>query len=108
MFMQWACGTDHLMFGARKKDMVNPIRQAIWDDPEFKARMGQYPGYLEQYTKTVGKAQIYFTPQQLFPNVTTDWAAALQRMVAKEVPVDDGLDALAANIDGQMRKAGLG
>ena len=108
MFMQWACGTDHLMFGARKKDMVNPIRQAIWDDPEFQQRMAQYPGYLEQYKATAPKAQIYFTPQPLFFDVTTDWAAALQRMVAKEVPVDEGLDKLAEDLDGKLKKNGLG
>lgn len=108
LFIQWACGTDHLMFGARKKDMVNPVRQAIWDDPEFKQRMQQYPGYLEQYSESAPHSRIYFTPQPLFFNVTTDWAAALQRMVAKEIPVDEGLDQLAQNIDGQMQAAGLG
>ena len=107
-FLQWATGTDHLLFGARKMDMVNPIRASVWADPEFKTKIGQYPGYLEQYTKTAPKAQIYFTPQPLFFNVTTDWAAALQKMVAGEVPVNDGLDALAASIDGQMKDAGLG
>jgi multiple sugar transport system substrate-binding protein len=29
-------------------------------------------------------------------------------MVSKEVPVDDGLDQLAASIDKQMKDAGLG
>ncbi len=107
-FMQWAAGTDHLLFGARKMDMVDPIRQSIWDDPEFKQKISQYPGYLEQYTKSAPHAQIYFTPQPLFFNVTTDWAAALQRMVANEIQVSEGLDQLAANIDNQMKQSGLG
>ncbi len=107
-FLQWACGTDHLMFGARKMDMVNPIRTSIWNDADFKQKIGQYPGYLEQYTKTAPKAQIYFTPQPLFFNVTTDWAAALQKMVANEIQVDEGLDQLAANVDKQMKASGLG
>ena len=107
-FMQWATGTDHLMFGARKMDMVNPIRQSVWDDPEFKTKIGQYPGYLEQYKATAPKAQIYFTPQPLFFNLTTDWAAALQRMVANEVPVNEGLDQLAASFDKQLKSSGLG
>jgi multiple sugar transport system substrate-binding protein len=29
-------------------------------------------------------------------------------MVAKEVPVDEGLDQLAASIDKQLKEAGLG
>ena len=107
-FIQWATGTDHLLFGARKMDMVNPVRTKIWEDPEFKEKISKYPGYLEQYTATAPKAKIYFTPQPLFFNLTTDWAAALQQMVAKQVPVDEGLDKLAASIDRQLKSAGLG
>jgi multiple sugar transport system substrate-binding protein len=40
--------------------------------------------------------------------VTTEWAATLQKMVAKEVPIDEGLDQLAQSIDGQLKEAGLG
>ena len=106
--MQWASGTDHLLFGARKADMVNPVRTSVWKDPDFRERLSKsYPGYIEAYDATFPKAQIYFTPQPLFFNVTTDWASALQRMVAKEVPVSDGLDQLAESTNRQMRQAGL-
>ena len=95
--MQWATGTDHLLFGARKMDMVNPIRQSVWDDRGVQDEdRSNIRVICEQYTQTAPKAQIYFTPQPLFFNLTTDWAAALQRMVANEIPVDDGLDKLAA------------
>ena len=106
--MQWATGAEHCMFGARKMDVVNPIRTSVWNDPEFKTKISQYPGYLDQYTQTAPKAQIYFTPQPLFFNLTTDWAAALQRMVAREIPVNEGLDQLAANFDRQLKQSGLG
>jgi multiple sugar transport system substrate-binding protein len=108
-FIQWATGTDHCLFGARKSDLVNPIRASVWKDQEFRDRMAKsYPGYMNQYEKTSPEAKIYFTPQPLFFNVTTDWAAALQRMVAKQVPVDEGLDKLAASINRQMHQAGIG
>ena len=45
---------------------------------------------------------------RLFEAVTTEWAATLQQMVAKEVPVDEGLDKLAGSIDEQLKQAGLG
>ncbi len=106
--IQWATGTDHCMFGARKMDLVNPIRTKVWQDPEFKDKISKYPGYLEQYTATAPKAQIYFTPQPMFFDLTTEWAAALQRMVAKEIPVDEGLDKLAASLDKQLKENGLG
>ena len=53
-------------------------------------------------------AALAFTAQPLFFDLTTQWAETLQKMVAKEVPVDEGLDQLAANIDKQLKDAGLG
>jgi len=108
-FLQWASSTEHDLFGARKMDFVNPVRASVWKDDEFRQRIAKsYPGYLEQFDKSAPGAKIYFTPQPLFSNLTTDWAAALQRMVANEIPVDDGLDQLAASIDKQLKQAGLG
>ena len=108
-FMQWATGTDHLLFGARKADVVNPVRASVWQDPDVKARVQKtYPGYTEAYDASVNAAKIYFTPQPLFFNATTDWAAALQRMVAKQVGVNEGLDQLADSTNRAMRQAGMG
>jgi multiple sugar transport system substrate-binding protein len=52
-------------------------------------------------------AAIKFTAQPLFFDLTTEWAAMLQRMVAREVPVDEGLDMLAQSVDRQLAEAGL-
>ena len=108
-FMQWASATEHDLFGARKMDFVNPVRKSVWKDEEFRARIAKsYPGYLEQYDASAPGSKIYFTPQPLFFNLTTEWAASLQKMVAKEVPVDEGLDKLADSVNGQLKQAGLG
>jgi len=53
-------------------------------------------------------AKIHFTAQPLFFDLTTEWAATLQKMVASEVPVDEGLDQLAQSVDRQLKEAGLG
>ncbi|MBO0662087.1 extracellular solute-binding protein [Jiella sp. MQZ9-1] len=106
-FMQWATSKEHDLFGAVKKDMVNPVRQSVWDNDDFKTRIAQNAGYLEQFKASEPGAKIYFTPQPLFFDVTTAWAAMLQRLVAKELPVDEGLDQLVASIDDQMSQAGL-
>jgi multiple sugar transport system substrate-binding protein len=108
-FMQWASSTEHDMFGARKVDFVNPVRASVWKDAEFRSRIDKsYNGYLAQHDASAPGAKIYFTAQPLFFDVTTLWAETLQKMVAKEVPVDEGLDQLAASIDKQMKDAGLG
>ncbi len=108
-FLQWATGTDHLLFGARGKDQIDPVRASIWKDAEFTDRLSKnFENFTQTYQATQPDAKIYFTPQPLFFNVTTQWAASLQQMVAREVPVDEGLDKLADSINGQMRDAGLG
>ena len=108
-FMQWASSTEHGLFGARKMDFVNPVRASVWADDAVRARFEKsYPGYLAQFEASAPGAKIYFTPQPLFEAVTTEWAATLQQMVAKEVPVDEGLDKLAGSIDEQLKQAGLG
>jgi multiple sugar transport system substrate-binding protein len=107
-FIQWASGPEHDLFGAQKMDFVNPVRQSVWDDGEFQDRIAKsYPGYLEQYQASAPGSKIYFTPQPLFFNLTTEWAASLQKMVANEVPVDEGLDQLAESVNRQLRQAGI-
>jgi len=108
-FMQWASSVEHDLFGARKMDFVNPVRASVWKDEEFRGRIDKsYPGYLNQHDTSAPGAKIYFTAQPLFFDLTTQWAETLQKMVAKEVPVGEGLDQLAASIDKQLKDAGLG
>jgi multiple sugar transport system substrate-binding protein len=109
LFMQWAASVEHDLFGARKMDFVNPVRASVWKDSEFRDRIAKsYPGYLEQHDVSAPGAKIYFTAQPLFFDLTTEWAASLQKMVAKEVTVDEGLDKLAESINRQLKQAGLG
>ncbi len=108
-FMQWATGVEHGLFGAQKMDFVNPVRQSVWDDDDFRNRINSnYPGYVEQHDVSAPGAKIYFTAQPLFFDLTTEWAASLQKMVAKQVPVDEGLDQLAESFNKQLSEAGLG
>jgi multiple sugar transport system substrate-binding protein len=108
-FMQWASSAEHGLFGAQKMDFVNPVRASVWKDEVFRKRIDtSYPGYLNQHDVSAPGAKIYFTAQPLFFDLTTQWAETLQKMVAKEVAVDEGLDQLAAAIDKQLKDAGLG
>jgi multiple sugar transport system substrate-binding protein len=108
-FLQWASGPEHGLFGAVKMDFVNPVRASVWKDEMFRDKLKKsYPGYVEMHDVSAPGASIKFTPQPLFFDLTTEWAATLQKMVAKEVPVNDGLDQLAASINKQLVEAGLG
>ncbi len=108
-FMQWATGPEHGLFGAQKMDLVNPARASGWADGVFRDKLSKsYPGYVEMHDASAPGASIKFTPQPLFFDLTTEWAATLQKMVGKEVPVDEGLDILAESVNRQLKEAGLG
>ena len=108
-FLQWASGPEHGLFGATKMDFVNPVRQSVWANDTFRERLNKsYPGYVEMHDISAPGAKIHFTAQPLFFDLTTEWAATLQKMVANEVPVDEGLDQLAESVDEQLKDAGLG
>jgi multiple sugar transport system substrate-binding protein len=108
-FMQWASGPEHGLFGATKMDFVNPVRASVWKDAGFRDRLDKsYPGYVAMHDVSAPGASIKFTAQPLFFDLTTEWSASLQKMVAKEVPVNEGLDQLAASVDRQLKDAGLG
>ncbi|WP_150526594.1 extracellular solute-binding protein [Roseibium sediminis] len=107
-FMQWASGPEHGLFGATQMDFVNPVRKSVWESMDFRDRLNKsYPGYVEMHDVSAPGASIKFTAQPLFFDLTTEWAAMLQRMVAKEIPVDEGLDQLADSMDSQLSEAGL-
>lgn len=108
-FMQWASGPEHGLFGATKMDFVNPVRKSVWADEMFRDRLdSSYPGYVEMHDQSAPGAKIHFTPQPLFFDLTTEWAASMQKMVANQIPVDEGLDQLAESVDEQLKEAGLG
>jgi multiple sugar transport system substrate-binding protein len=108
-YLQWATSTEHDLFGAQKMDFVNPVRASVWKDEIFRKRIDtSYPGYLNQHDMSAPGAKIYFTAQPLFFDLTTLWAENLQKMVAKEIQVEEGLDMMAAEIDQKLQDAGLG
>ncbi|WP_299391047.1 extracellular solute-binding protein [Pelagibius sp.] len=108
-FIQWASGPEHGLFGATQMDFVNPVRESVWADATFRERLDKsYPGYVAMHDLSAPGASIKFTAQPLFFDLTTEWASSLQKMVAKELPVDEGLDQLADSVNRQLKDAGLG
>lgn len=102
-FMQWATGTENADYGANKANLMDPVRKSVWDNAEFAKNVdAKAPSYMKQYNEISGGAKIYFTPQPAFFDVTTQWAESLRKMVASAVPVDEGLDALAASLTEQL------
>jgi multiple sugar transport system substrate-binding protein len=107
LFLQWATGKDFLTTGAVDYSMVNPVRQSVWDNAEFQAKMAEQTDYLETFqTIASNDMKIQFTPQPLFFETTTEWAQALQDIYAG-ADAQTRLDALAESLTQQLQDAGI-
>ena len=106
-FMQWATGKDFLTTGATKYNMVNPVRQSVWDNKEFQDKMAQQTDYLKTFqTISSNDMKIQFTPQPLFFETTTEWAQALQDIYAG-ADAKERLDKLVESLTEQLKDAGI-
>lgn len=106
-FMQWATGKEFLTTGAVTYNMVNPVRQSIWDNEDFQAKMAEQTDYLKTFqTVSTNDMKIQFTPQPLFFETTTEWAQALQDIYAGQ-DAQERLDKLVASLTEQLKDAGI-
>ena len=106
-FIQWATGKDFLTTAAVDYTFVDPVRQSIWDNPDFQARMAEQTDYLETFqTIMAGDTKIQFTPQPLFFETTTEWAQALQDIYAG-ADAKQRLDELVENLTYELEDAGI-
>jgi multiple sugar transport system substrate-binding protein len=107
LFMQWATGEEFLTTGAVDYSMVNPVRQAIWENADFQAKMAEQTDYLETFqTIAANDMKIQFTPQPLFFETTTEWAQALQDIYAG-ADAQERLDELVASLTQELQDAGI-
>ncbi len=105
-FMQWATGKDFLTKAVRGKySLVDPIRKSVWADPQFKKKLNDFPGYYETFQKIIPNCKVYFTPQPMFFETTTEWAATLQE-IYNGADTKEALDKLAKKLKRTLRRAG--
>jgi multiple sugar transport system substrate-binding protein len=81
-FMQYITSKQFLIKASTESTLLDPVRQSVWNDSAFKAKYSKIPGYIETFQKTAPNTSMLFTPQGNFMQTTTEWAAALQDMVA--------------------------
>ena len=107
LFLQWATGKDFLTTGAVDYTMVDPVRQSIWDNPDFQAKMAEQTDYFETFQTIVANdTKIQFTPQPLFFETTTEWAQALQDIYAG-ADAKERLDQLVESLTTELKDAGV-
>lgn len=104
LFMQYFSGKEHTLWGATQASVVNPVRQSVWDNPEFIERLSIFEGYEDTFKTIIDHTSIKFTPQPEFFNTTTEWAAALQDIVTGQAPAEERMRKLAEDINKRVAR----
>ncbi|WP_062492976.1 MULTISPECIES: ABC transporter substrate-binding protein [Paenibacillus] len=104
LFMQYFTGKEHTLWGATQAKVFNPIRQSVWEDPDFLARISKFPGYYQTFRAVIDNTSIKFTPQPEFFNTTTEWAAALQDIVTGQADAESRMKQLAKDINERVSR----
>lgn len=100
LFIQYFTGKEFLKYSVTEWKSVDTPRKSVFNDPEFQEKMKSMEGYLEMFEKTIPGATILFTPNPYHFEVTTEWAATLQDIVAgKYASTEAGMKALKQKID---------
>ncbi len=100
LFIQYFTSRPFQLFSVVDWKSVNPPRKSVFNDPKFQARVAEMDGFIDMFNKTIDGTTICFTPNPYFLELTTEWAATLQDIVAgKYKTAKEGLDALKIRMD---------
>ncbi len=100
LFVQYFTSKDFLTFSVTEWKSVDTPRKSVFNNPEFQKLISDFEGYKEMFSKTIPGATILFTPNPYHFEVTTEWAATLQDIVAgKYSSAEEGMKALKKKID---------
>ena len=107
LFMQYFTGPEFELWAAVNAKTVDPARQSVWDNQEFKDKIGKVAGYYDTFTKTFPNTAIQFTSQPYFIQSTTEWAATLQKIVLAGADSEKAMKDLAKRISRDTSKLKL-
>ena len=100
LFLQYFTNREYQLWSVTQDKAVDPPRKSVFNDPKFQEIAGKADGYLEAFEQTINGTSILFTPQPDFFELTTEWAATLQDIVAgKYASVEEGMDSLKEKMD---------
>ncbi len=99
-FLQWFTSRPFQLYSVTDWKSVDPPRRSVFEDPAFQAKIGDMEGYVDTFNKTIAGTTILFTPNPYFFELTTEWAATLQDIVAGEYEsTQEGMDELKEKMD---------
>jgi len=101
LWMQWSTTKDFVLDAAVNGLTVDPVRKSTWENQKWKDHIAAFTGYVDTFNEIAPYTQVYYTPQTVFFEATTEWAAALQKIHAG-VPANEALDEACRNIDASL------
>lgn len=104
LFLQYFTGKEHMLWGAVHAKVVDPARRSVWADAAFRQRLDLHHGYFETFEEVIPRTSIEFTPQPLFFEATTLWAAALQKIVTSGADPLETMTELAERISRRTKR----
>ncbi len=100
LFLQYFTNREYQLWSVTEDKAVDPPRKSVFNDPKFQEIASKAEGYLESFEKTINGTSILFTPQPHFFELTTEWAATLQSIVAGDyATVEEGMNSLKEKMD---------
>ncbi|MDR1744141.1 MAG: sugar ABC transporter substrate-binding protein [Planctomycetota bacterium] len=107
-FIQWFTARPFQFYSVIGWKSVDPPRKSVFESPEFQAKVKEMDGYAETFNKTIAGTTILFTPNPYFFELTTEWAATLQDIVAgKYATTQEGMDQLKEKMDAALEDVEL-
>lgn len=104
--LQWATGKDFLLKAVRGNfSLVDPVRKSVWADPEFQKKLEDFTDYYKTFQTIIANCKVYFTPQPLFFETTTEWAATLHDIYNGK-DAQQALDELVKRLESTLQRAG--
>ncbi len=100
LFIQYFTAKEYQAWSVTEWKAVDPPRKSVFENPKFQEIIGATPGFKETFEATVPGTTVYFTPNPYFFELTTEWAATLQDLVAgKYKSTQEAMDTLKAKMD---------
>ena len=105
-FMQWATGKDFLLKAVRGNfSLVDPVRKSVWADADFQKKLEDFTDYYKTFQAIIDTCKVYFTPQPMFFETTTEWAATLHD-IYNGADAQEALDGLVKKLESTLKRAG--
>ncbi len=100
LFIQYFTDKPFQTFSVVDWKSVDPPRKSVFENPDFQARIKEMHGFPEMLKRLSAGTTICFTPNPYFFELTTEWAATLQDLVAgKYASTQEAMDTLKAKMD---------